>query len=448
MTMSKHHFSARFGTPLLALLFAATLGAGLIACEDATQEDATPTHNDPPPGDEVRSEKQRVADPNVAQDAQNALVAGNTAFALDLYKQIADEDKNLFYSPFSISEALAMTYAGARGQTASQMANTLHLSGDQNEVHPAFNWLDAHLLDLGETPALEESVPFELAIANTIWGQTGYHFEADFLDTLALNYGAGLNTLDFASAPEESRQTINKWVESKTNERIKDLLPRDIISSHTKLVLTNAIFFKASWLHPFNKELTTSGDFTLRDDSTISADLMHQTAALEYAELDGFQALALPYDGGDVSMLILLPDDLDSFEQNLDSETLSGAIAALESHSVNLTLPKFEYTLPLPLAETLQEMGITDAFGVEADFSGMTGNRALQVSDVVHKAFVAVDEDGTEAAAATAVVMNETASPLEPVDFRVDKPFVFMIRANQTGSLLFVGRVLDPSAGE
>src|SRR5690554_796509 len=446
--MAIRSISTRFGTPFLALLLAGSIGAGLIGCEDATQDDANPTHNDPAPGEEIRSEKQRVANPEVAQSEQDALVAGNTEFALDLYKQIAGQDKNLFFSPFSISEALAMTYAGARGETGAQMADTLHFSGESAQIHPAFNWLDAHLMNLAQEPVLEESEPFELAIANSIWGQTGYHFEADFLDTLALNYGAGLNTLDFSGAPDASREAINHWVEQKTKERIKDLIPRGMIDSSTRLVLTNAIYFKASWLYPFEKERTAPGDFRRRDDSSVSANLMHQTAWLKYAELDGFRALELPYDGGDVSMLILLPEDLDAFEQNLNSEVLSGAISALESTSVSLTLPKFEYTLPLPLTETLQEMGITDAFGGEADFSGMTGDRSLHISNVVHKAFVAVDEDGTEAAAATAVIMNESASPDDPVDFRVDKPFVFMIRANQTGSLLFVGRVLDPSASE
>ncbi|AWV90224.1 serpin family protein [Bradymonas sediminis] len=443
--MLKYSLQSRFGAPLLSLLLAGSFGAALVGCEDAAQEDTKPEQTEP---GEVRSDEQRVANPDVSESARQALVAGNTDFALDLYREIAAQDANLFYSPFSISEALAMTYAGARGETAAQMAATLHLNADQAMVHPAFNWLDAHLMNLGETPTNEGSHPFELAVANSIWGQAGYQFEADFLDTLALNYGAGLNTMDFIEAPEASRQTINQWVEDKTKERIKDLIPEGAITQDTRMVLTNAIYFKASWLYAFEESMTAAGDFNKLDGSTLSVDLMQQTNYLSYAQMDGFEALELPYDGGDVSMLILLPEDLAAFEQGLDSATLSATIEALENTYTKITLPKFEYTLDLPLAQTLQDMGMTDAFSSSADLSGITGTRDLVISDVVHKAFVAVDEEGTEAAAATAVIGGATSVPPEPVDFRVDKPFIFMIRANQTGSLLFVGRVLEPNAAE
>lgn len=451
--MTKHALAARLCTQLLALFLVATLGAGVIGCEDAAQDDSTAGQPDttPDPSDEqseeVRSEKQRVANPDVSQQQQDALVAGNTAFALDLYKEIAGEDKNLFYSPFSISTALTMTYAGARGETAAQMADTLHLSADQDQVHPAFNWLEAHLMDLSEEPIHEESSPFELAVANAIWGQTGFGFEVDFLDTLALNYGAGLRTLDFQSAPDASRETINTWVEEKTQDRIEDLIPDGVIKPTTRLVLTNAIFFKASWLHAFDADSTAPADFRLRDESTVRADLMHQTTELNYAQMDDFQAVELPYDGGDVSMLVLLPEDLDAFEQNFSAETLRDTVGALEPKEVKLTLPKFEFTLDLGLSQTLKAMGMTQAFDSGADFSGMAVGPTLFISDVVHKAFVAVDEEGTEAAAATAVVVGTDSAPvLERVEFRADHPFVFMIRDNQTGSLLFVGRVLDPTA--
>ncbi|AWV90223.1 serpin family protein [Bradymonas sediminis] len=441
--MYRYSFQSRLGARLLTLLLAGSIAGGLIGCEDATQEDTKP---EPTAPGEVRSDKQRVANPDVAQSARDALVAGNTEFALDLYKKIAEEDKNLFYSPFSISEALAMTYAGARGETASQMAETLHFNSKQGLVHPAFNWLDAHLMDLGETPVLEDSSPFELAVANSIWGQIDYAFETNFLDTLALNYGAGLNTLDFAAAPEQSRQTINGWVEAQTNDRIKDLIPEQMITTDTKMVLTNAIFFKASWLNPFQEEMTIEGDFTRRDGSTVSAQMMRQTTGFMHAQMDGFQAVSLPYDGGDVSMLVILPEDIEAFEAELDADTLADTVAAMESTTVHLTLPKFEYTLPLTLSEVLPELGMPLAFSDNADFSGMSTTSQLRIAEVVHKAFVAVDESGTEAAAATAVIMEDTAAPVDPIEFKADKPFIFMIRANQTGSLLFVGRVSDPSA--
>ncbi|AWV90225.1 serpin family protein [Bradymonas sediminis] len=445
--MQKYSLRARLSAPLLSLLLAGGLGAGAAGCQDAAQADTQPDPSEGAPG-EVRSDKQRVANPQVSESARQALVAGNTDFALDLYREIAGEDKNLFYSPFSISEALAMTYAGARGETAAQMAETLHLNTQQDQVHPAFNWLDAHLMNLGETPFNEGSEPFELAVANSIWGQTGYHFEEAFLDTLALNYGAGLHTLDFNGAHEASRQTINGWVEDQTNDRIKDLIPAGVITKDTRLVLTNAIFFKASWLHAFEKNDTAAGEFTRVDNSTLQVDLMEQTNFLKYAQMEGYQAVELPYDGGDVSMLILLPEDLAAFEQNLDAATLSATVDALSVQNTTVTLPKFEFKLDLPLGETLQDMGMTEAFSDDADLSGMTGTRELMVSDVVHQAFVAVDEEGTEAAAATAVVVGPGSEPPEPVEFRADKPFIFMIRANQTGSLLFVGRVLEPNAAQ
>jgi len=448
--MSNYFLRSRLAPPLLALLLAGSLGASLIGCADATSSDANVDPKDekkpdPQPG-EIRSEKQRVANPDVSQTEREALVAGNTAFALDLYREISADDQNLFYSPFSISEALAMTYAGARGETAAQMADTLHLNPQHDRVHPGFNWLDAHLMSLGEAPVNEGSEAFELAVANSIWGQNGYHFEAEFLDALALNYGAGLNTMDFIGASEDSRQTINQWVEQQTNERIKDLLPEGSVNSDTRMVLTNAIYFKASWLYAFEKNATTTGTFTRNDGSTVSAQFMEQTTHLKYAQLDGYKALELPYDGGNVSMLVLLPEDLDAFEQNLSPETLDATLGALETQNVHLRLPKFEFTLSLPLGSTLESMGMHDAFSPNADFSGMTGARDLQITGVLHKAFVSVDEEGTEAAAATAVIAGTTSVPLDPLEFRADQPFIFMIRANQTGSLLFVGRVLDPSA--
>lgn len=438
-------FQARFGAPLLALTLAGSFGAGLIGCEDAA-DDTQEQPDLPQPGEQVRSDKQRVANPQVPQEAREDLVEGNSEFAIELYREIAGQDKNLFFSPFSISEALTMTYAGARGLTAAQMADTLQLGDDPDQVHPAFNWLDAHLMSLAETPRNEESEPFELAVANSIWGQTGYDFESEFLDTLALNYGAGLNTLDFQTQPEPSREAINQWVEDKTQERIKDLIPQGMIKPTTRMVLTNAIYFKASWLHAFDADITAPGDFTLRDGSTVSADLMYQTTDFKYAQMDGYKAIELPYDGGDVSMLVFLPEDLDEFEQNLGTDTLEDVNEAFEEKEVQLTLPKFEFTLPLPLTQTLQDMGMTEPFSATADFTGMNVRNELRISDVVHKAFVAVDEEGTEAAAATAVIVGvDSAGPNEPAEFKADKPFVFMIRANQTGSLLFVGRVLDPS---
>lgn len=432
---------------LLSLMLAAGVGAGLAACSDAADSQESPGPEKPTdkqPG-EVRSDKQRVSNPQVSEANQAELVAGNTQFALDLHRELSAMQGNIFYSPFSVSEALAMAYAGARGDTATDIAQTLHLTLAPADLHPAFNWLDAHLMNLGTTPINEGSEAFELAVANSIWGQVDYNFEADFLDTLALNYGAGLNTLDFVSAPEPSRQIINSWVEEKTKDRIKDLLQPGTITSDTRMVLTNAIYFKASWLHPFQKEATQTGDFTRPDGSKVSAELMQQTTYLSYADLGGYKAVELPYDGGNVSMLVLLPDDLAAFEQNFTPSVLADTLAALQSERVELVLPKFEFTLSLTLSSVLREMGMLAPFGDTADFTGMSADGGLGISEILHKAFVAVDEEGTEAAAATAIVVGTTSAPPPPVQFHADKPFLFVIRANDTGSLLFVGRVADPA---
>ncbi|QDG49531.1 serpin family protein [Persicimonas caeni] len=433
---------------LATLLLSLALAASSAACGGAADDnpaDNNANNNAPSDFGEARSDKQRLTNPQVPQADQETLVDGNTAFALDLYAEVADEEDNIFYSPHSISIALAMTYAGARNDTATEMAQVMHYDLPQDRLHPAFNWLDLHLMDLAEEPVNEESEPFQLSVANSIWGQKDYHFESDFLDTLAVNYGAGLRTLDFIEETEASRQTINTWVEDETEDRIKNLLPQGTITQGTRLVLTNAIYFKASWLSAFDEQMTSQGDFTLRDGSTVTADLMQQTAQFPYADMGDYRAVQLPYDGGDVSMLVILPDDLATFESSFDASKLDAVDAALASERVKLTFPKFEFEAPLMLTGILQDMGMVAPFQ-NADFSGMTGQVGLAITDVVHKAFVAVDEEGTEAAAATAVVVGETSVPPTPVEFRADKPFIFMIRDNQTGSILFMGRIVDPTA--
>jgi len=443
-------------TPLLILLLTGGLTSAALGCKatgnESVKEDAAEAEgNQEPQKDSVAQTKdpvtkgERVENPDVSEDAINALVTGNTQFALDLYAKVAGQDDNVFFSPFSISEALAMVSAGARGETEAQILKTLHLGEVPGALHPAFNALDARLMNLGEAPRKETSKPFQLTIANAIWGQIGDDFKADFIHTLGENYGAGLSTLDFANSPETARQTINTWVEEKTQERIKDLLAEGAITGETRLVLTNAIYFKASWLATFQQDSTKPGEFTLRDGSKVTTDLMHQQSSFEYAQMDGFQAISLPYDGGDASMLVLLPQDLEKFEQSLSPELLKDTVAALEQKTVNLTLPKFEFTVPLTLNKTLQEMGMVDAFGQAADFSGMTDDNDIRIDEVIHKAFVSVDESGTEAAAATAITMRTTSMPIDPVKFSADKPFIFVIRDNKSQSLLFVGRLANPT---
>jgi serpin B len=401
-----------------------------------------------PAGEMARSAKQRVTSPDVADQDLAGLVDGNSAFAFDLYQILKEGRENVFYSPYSISVALAMTYAGARGETEQQMADALRFSLAQDHLHPAFNGLDLELARRGEGAQGKDGEGFRLNVVNAIWGQAGYAFLPEFLDLLAENYGAGLRVLDFSSAPEESRVTINDWVSEQTEGRIEDLIPAGTIDALTRLVLTNAIYFNAAWSQPFEPSLTADGPFRLLDGGEVDVPMMKQTESFGYASGEGYQAVELPYDGHELSMVVLLPDagEFDSFEDTLDAGRVDAIVGDLSYRQVALALPRFEVESGFTLADALAALGMPEAFSNRADFSGMTGDRDLFISEVIHKAFVSVDEAGTEAAAATAVVMEKMALPEEPVEVIVDRPFIFLIRDIQTGAILFVGRVVDPSA--
>ena len=397
----------------------------------------------------VQSDKERVTSPNVSAPDLADLVNGNSAFAFGLYHFLREEkDGNLFYSPYSISLALAMTYAGARGETAQQMADTLHFTLPQDRLHPAFNSLDLELASRGEGAQGKDSKGFRLNIVNAIWGQQGHKFLPTFLDTLAENYGAGLRLLDFAGNPEASRVTINDWVSDQTEGKIKDLIPQGVIDKLTRLVLTNAIYFNAAWAEPFKEDLTTDGPFHLLDGSQVTVPMMRQTTSFGYAEGEGYQAVELPYDGRELAMVILLPaaGKFEAFENSLDAGKVEAIIKNLNYREVALTLPKFEVESDFSLVDALAAMGMPVAFSAGADFSGMDGTRNLYIGDVIHKAFVSVDEAGTEAAAATAVVMEATGMPEPAVEVTVDRPFIFLIRDIETGAILFVGRVVNPGS--
>jgi len=403
----------------------------------------------PVSGELIKSEKQRETSPDVNEADLTTLVDGNSAFAFDLYQALSEADGNLFYSPYSISLALVMTYAGARGETAQEMADTLHFTLSQDALHPAFNSLDIELSRRGEGAEGKDEGGFRLNIVNAIWGQKDYEFLSQFLDTLAENYDAGLRPLDFASAPEESRITINNWVSDQTEGRIEDLIPQGLIDTWTRLVLTNAIYFNAAWQYPFKEEMTEDGPFYLLDGGEVTVPMMKQTETFGYAEGDEYQAVELPYDGRELSMVILLPraGQFEAFEGSLDAQRVDVIVKDLEHKRVALTMPKFEFESDFSLGETLAAMGMPDAFVWPiADFSGMTGNRDLFIGDVIHKAFVSVDASGTEAAAATAVVMPTAGPPGELVEVTVNRPFIFLIRDIETGSIVFIGRVVNPSA--
>jgi len=385
----------------------------------------------------------------ITGDDLNQLTAGNRTFALDLYHQLETMDGNLFYSPYSISSALAMTYAGAEGKTAEEMAAVFHFLMEEDRLHPAFNALDQYLEGLAKQEVSDDmGEVFQLNITNAIWGQKDFHFESDFLDTLAANYGAGLRLLDYIQAPEESRVTINDWVSDQTEERIQDLIPQGAINSDTRLVLSNAIYFKATWLESFEESLTEDKVFHGLDGEEFMTPMMSlgSDASFPYYQREGFQAVDLPYLGGQVSMLVIVPDEgkFTDFEVNLNSEILDEIIGNLAYQPMYLNFPKFEFETEISLATILAKMGMPSAFNDGADFSGMTGNKDLFISDVFHKAFVSVDEEGTEAAAATAVMMSLTSAPENPLHLEVDRPFLFLIRDIQTNSILFMGRVVEP----
>jgi len=419
----------------LPFLLIAIMLFGLVACTQPVSSEV------------LQSNKQRVTSPVVPQDELETLVDGDSAFAFDLYQALREDDGNLFYSPYSISLALAMTYAGARGETEEQMANTLHFILPQNQLHSAFNSLDLELGRRGQD-AKEDGEGFRLHIVNAIWGQKDFEFLSEFLDLLAENYGAGLRILDFMKAPEQSRITINEWVSDQTEERIKDLIPQGLINTFTRLVLTNAIYFNAAWQHPFEENATNDGLFHLLDGGEVTVPMMRQAESFGYAEGDGYQVVELPYDGGELSMVILLPSlgQFELFEESINAQRVDDIMKNLNTREVALTMPKFESESSFNLKEMLTAMGMPVAFTDSADFSGMTGYRDLCIAEVVHKAFVSVDEAGTEAAAATAVVMRPTAMPVEPVEVTIDHPFIFLIRDIETGTILFVGRVVNPSA--
>jgi len=431
-------------SPMIYLVLAGILILVLAGCSNGSI--SLPGGDKP---QEVISELSREDMGDYPLEELAELAAGNNAFALDLYQQLASGKGNLFYSPYSISSALAMTYAGAEGNTAEEMAEVFHFLDDEDKLHSGFNALDQYLEGLAELDIPEDQGdPFQLNIANSIWGQKEYHFEEDFLDTLAVNYGAGLRLLDYIQAPEESRQTINQWVSDETKEKIQDLIPEGAIKTDTRLVLSNAIYFKATWMEPFDENLTEDGLFYGLEGEEIDVPMMSTGLDGNYAyyQGDGFQAVALPYLGGQVSMLVLIPDQgaFKEFEEGFSTELLDEIISEMAYSPVELRFPKFEFESEISLAQTLAAMGMPEAFSGAADFSGMTGDKDLFISDVFHKAYVGVDEEGTEAAAATAVVMRLTAAPMDPLQLTVDRPFLFAIRDHQTNSILFMGRVVSP----
>lgn len=450
---------------VLALL--AALGAGCLDDSSPPDDDpgtVSPTVDSPTPGT-----------PRTNGGPLDRLVAGNTAFALDLQRQLVSEApaENLFVSPYSISTALAMTWAGAEGETESAMAEALDFQLDQDALHPAFESLVQAIEPdaFEETPTkpsgttettettdaggYDERARFQLRTANALWGQADFPFRESFLAELEDHYGAGMNGVDFASDPEVARETINDWVEARTEGKVEDLLPEGVIDTLTRLVLTNAIYFQAKWRYPFSEDATEPGAFTNLDGSTVEVPMMETTDKFPYGEVGDHQVVELPYSRREFGMVVVLPAEgqFEQFERDLDADLLARLFGALEAGGGTLTLPQFSVESATSLKDALSSLGMGVAFAEhQANFDGMVDPDALDdlpnlyVKDAIHKAFVSVDEKGTEAAAATGVVVNLESAPNYHFEMVVDRPFLFFIRHRETNAVLFAGRVVDGEA--
>ncbi len=423
------------------------------ACGSTAEPDTTtPVTTEPTPatvpfqaGETVRLDVPLASAEPTAGDLA-AVVRGDTALGLDLLRQVAGED-NTMLSPYSIASALSMLYPGARGETAEEIAAVLHLEVSDEALHEARNALERALTADPEPQRPDDDrVPFTIRPANSAWGQGGYSFLDEYLRVLATYYGAGLRLLDFAADPDGSREIVNTWVEDATEDRIQDLLPDGAIDGATRLVLVNAIWFKANWAEQFDPSLTTDDPFTLIDGSSVRVPMMHGSFRTGYVSNDLFEAVRLPY-AGDAAMVVAIPANgsLSELVANLTPEDMA---VEWGGYQVKTAIPSFEFDAEIPLKVALEELGMVKAFvdpftGDGADLTGITELRELFVTNALHKTFIAVDEVGTEAAAATALVVGLTSLP-QPATFTADQPFVFWIEHNTTGEVLFLGQVTDP----
>lgn len=383
-------------------------------------------------------------DTGATKEGVNAVVNANNQLAFELYSQFNEEskDSNIFFSPYSISIALTMTYEGAKGQTAEEMQSVLHIPEDANVRRPNFARI------FNEINKKEKK--YKLSTANALWAQKDYSFLKEYTNNVEKYYGGKLTNLDFTRESEKSRQIINKWVEDQTNNKIKDLIPQGVLNAYTRLVLTNAIYFKGTWVKQFDEKDTKEEDFRIDSSNTVKVPMMRligDGVKFNYAETDEIQILEMPYHGEDLSMLIILPkgNNFANIEKSITLEKLSEWKNMLNEQRVDIFIPRFKFKTKYFMAKALSDMGMPTAFGSTADFSGMDGTRDLFIQNVIHQAFVEVNEEGTEAAAATGVVMGITSvGPRIPI-FRADHPFIFIIQESETGNILFLGRVSDPS---
>ncbi|MFA6474974.1 MAG: serpin family protein [Patescibacteria group bacterium] len=378
---------------------------------------------------------------NKALACATAVVDVNNGFAFNLYNQLKNDSGNVFFSPYSLSTAFAMVYEGARGNTAKEMQAVFQFPTDETDRRIAYQALNDRLTTT--------NTDYQFNVANALWVQQDYKLQADYLNTVHQYFGGEATNLDFANNPEASRNTINTWVADKTNDKIKDLFPNGTISEITKLVLTNAVYFKGEWLTQFNQTDTSEENFNISSTETVRVPMMQQTntaTKFRYVADVTTQVLELPYQGKQLSMLVLLPktNDLSILESSLSVKQLDAWKASLNEQLVDVYLPKFTLDTKYTLNDTLKAMGMPTAFSTNADFSGMDGTKDLFIQSVIHQAFIDVNEAGTEAAAATGVTTSLSAAQTEIPVFRADHPFVFIILDNQSGNILFMGRMVDP----
>ena len=393
----------------------------------------------------ARSSAVRVVDPQVSADDAKTLSTDNAAFAFAAYGNLKNASGNLVFSPISVSLALAMAYAGAAGDTASEMATALQFSLPPERLHPAFNALDLALATRGEGFLGTDGGPMRLQMINSVWGERTYSFKSEYLDTLALNYGAGVNLVDFVGSPEASRQVINAWVAQQTESKIADLLPPGAISAGTVLTLTNAVYFNAAWKYPFPPENTHDGPFARLDGSQVTVKMMLNAGAISALATPDLKAAALPYQDTRLSLLVVVPEPgkFDQVEASLDGKWLDGLVASMTVQSTLVKMPRFTVDTNAPVEDALVALGMQAAFqpGL-ADFSGIDGTRSLFIQNVEHRAYIVVGEKGTEAAASTAVSVGRGVPDITIV---ADRPFFYLLRDEPTGAILFMGRVVDPS---
>jgi serpin B len=389
---------------------------------------------EPGPGDE---KPVIVADDSEATpEGIGQVVNGSNQFAFDFFLELSEEEDNIFFSPYSISVALAMTYEGARGETAEEMQSVMHFPENDSARRSAFAALHNQIND--------NSNDYTLSTANALWAHENYMFLEEYFNTIEQYYAGKATNLDFTGEAEKSREAINNWVEEQTYEKIKDLIPEGYINAMTRLVLTNAIYFKGNWLTQFDKDDTRDSDFHVDSETAVTIPMMSiKQEKFDYYSTGGLQILELPYKGEDLSMLILLPGEglMDSLESSLTLENLAEWRSSLRENEMDIYIPKFKFETKYFMNNNLKEMGMPTAFSGTADLSGMDGKNNLFISSVIHQGFIDVNEKGTEAAAATAVSMATSVPP----SFNANHPFIFLIQDNVTGNILFMGRVTDPS---